>query len=275
MWLRILGYIMSEFALKRQKDTSAYWAGASVLTGGVFFLLFVAAVESRSAVLAWISLASITCSIVMAVFAIVKAFRLWLEKRFLVVLQLAVLFVAAFLILSFTAAYISKYKSRNTVSRAGLNRIREAGSYISEYMKQSGNMPTADMWYFELRDSDITARDCIKIPQLRNVECVFAYNENLSNLPTDELDGNVVVLFETDGHLNQTGGPELIDKPRIKDEFFLFKKQRFIYVLFTDGTIVKYRLRDGAVAIYDQKKDEFGPYFEKGQTPYSPLRWEN
>jgi hypothetical protein len=45
-------------------------------------------------------------------------------------------------------------------------------------------------------------------------------------------------------------------------------------VLFVDGTIVKYRLHDGAIVKYDKEKDEFGPYLEKGQTPYSPLRWE-
>jgi hypothetical protein len=142
-----------------------------------------------------------------------------------------------------------------------------------EYARENGHMPDANSWCYLLIDRDDRARFNFKIPQIKDVECNFAFNKNLSNLSTDNLDSNIVLLFESDGDLNLSGGPELISKERTKDKYFLFKRQRFIYILFVDGTIAKYRLHDGAISKYVPDENKFTQYYKMGETPYSPLRW--
>jgi len=59
-----------------------------------------------------------------------------------------------------------------------------------------------------------------------------------------------VVLFEADGQMNLAGDANTMAKNRTKDMYWepYFPKDKFIYIYFFDKTIIKYRLRDGAVS---------------------------
>ena len=109
----------------------------------------------------------------------------------------------------------------------------------------------------------------------QDAPCSFAFNDNLNKLPIDGLDPNTVLIFEADGPWNFAGGPKQFPGSRYRDRYFPQKK-RFAYLFFVDGTLVKYRLHDGAVALYEPGKYVFADYHyhKKGETPYSPPRWK-
>lgn len=208
--------------------------------------------------------------------AIVQIIKNWKARVISGIIELLILVFVGFYLLGFTLVVPQYYRSRKAISGSMLIQIREVGNSINQYSKKYNHMPEAFWWCDLLIDDPnvgISKHD-FHVGQLPLIECNFAFNKKLSSLPVDGLPGNVVVLFEADGELNLSGGPELISRERTKDKYFMFKRQRFIYVLFIDGTIAKYRLYDGAVALYDPDKNEFTDYHKKGQTPYSPLRWE-
>ena len=124
-----------------------------------------------------------------------------------------------------------------------------------------------------ITDRKLSHSSRIKTGKPNRVQYNYAFNRNLSNIPIDQAKGNTILIFEADGKLNLSGGPELMSKEREKDSYFK-KKERFVYVCYVDGTVARYRLFDGSVAFYNREKEEFSEYKGKGQTPYSPLRWE-
>jgi len=207
----------------------------------------------------------------------------------LAIIKLLILATAGFLVIVLlTTPVLLKAKLRNSYAIKGLDKIIIIGNSLIKYDDQNGYLPDANRWCDLLIEFDLEInRDFFNIiGQNSEIKCSFAFNKNLSNLSLDDIDGNVVLLFEADGNLNLAGGPELLNKDRHKDRFFLLKRQRFIYILFVDGTVAKYRLRDGAVSLflYKPKKNEppsywahvndFSDWYKKGQTPYSPLRWK-
>lgn len=182
---------------------------------------------------------------------------------------------------------------RDAIKFSGLSSIREIRKTFSQYYKANNQLPRSSNWcnalieYYEENGRPKT--HIFQIPQLPDNECHFAFNRNLSLLLKEDLPGNLVLVFEADGALNLSGGSELLEQERAKDKYFS-KTERYIYILFVDGTIAKYRLSDGSIALakedlyktsndssfyytYEEKK-VFSKYHKKGETPYSPLRWK-
>ena len=255
--------------LKKQGyGKSLYWIIASLLSSGIALAFFIASWEFYHFFL----LGYIFFTIASVVLAVVAIVYIILKKRILIgMLQLIVLISVGGFIHTNVPMLHDHYRMRRASIYNRLIEIRELKYLISEYVKQNGHLPDRNSW-FDLLER--RASGFYVFPPVSDPECNFAFNKSLSSVSIDDLPGNVVVVFEADGELNLSGGPELICRERAKDIYFLLKKQRFIYVLFVDDTIAKYRLLDGAVALYDPDKDEFASYFKKGQTPYSPLRWE-
>lgn len=245
-----------------------YWAMASLLSSGIALALFIASWEFYHFLLlgyVFFTIASVVLAVVAIVYIILK------KRNLIGVLQLIVLISAGVFIQASVPMLHDYYRIRRASTYNRLIEVRELKYLISEYIKQNGYFPDPDNWFDLLERRD---KGFYVFPPMSEPKCNFAFNKNLSHLSADSLQGNKVVLFEADGELNLSGGPELISKERAKDRYFVFKKQIFIYILFVDGTIVKYRLHDGAVALYEPGKDEFTGYRRKGETPYSPLKWK-
>lgn len=223
---------------------------------------------------------SVITALLLGVIAIVKIIvqiiENWKAKIISGIVEFLILIFVGFFLLCFTLVTNEFYRMRRAISCNMLLKIKNIRSMVNEYSEKYDRMPDADSWCGSLiENSGKIGEGYFHIGQLPEIECNFAFNENISNLPVvKDLPGNVVLLFEAEGDLNLSGGPELISNELAKDKYFLFKKQKFIYILFVDGTIVKYRLRDCAIAKYVPDKNKFTQYFQKGQTPYSPLRWK-
>jgi len=153
--------------------------------------------------------------------------------------------------------------------------IRKADRMMDTYVKENGKMPDAANWCDNItknKDS-LSPQYEFKIGQFPEIGCTLAFNKSLSNLPAGDVPGSVVLLFETDGYWNFSGGPDMSIRKRTRDAYFPFESMKFIYILFADRTIVKYRLNDGAVATYIPSEDKFTKYYTQDETPYSPLKW--
>lgn len=265
--------------LRGNLQSSVIFFVGSVTSACVGGLLFIICFGIQSTLLSWLCLLFTLTAFVLGVIAIIKI----RSQKIICIIELVLLILAAYFLLGFC---LSDYLSSRMLKSISLNlklQIQKIGGSFSEYFEKNDYLPDANNWCYSLvkNDSEIDEYD-FRIGQLPKIECNFAFNKDISNLSKVNLSENVVLIFEANGELNLSGSSGLIGIERAKDKYFRFKKQRFIYVLFIDGTIVKYRLHDGAVALYNPEKDktvyldkdEFTDYFEKGQTPYSPLRWK-
>jgi hypothetical protein len=260
---------------KKKRNRELYLFIAYLISGGIWILCWIAYWEFyilRS--LFWLLYIIIIILVVIALVTLTKILIDWKKRKILNTIKLAIFMFVGVYLLGITFVYISTYRLRRATVNTGLIHIRNIGSALMEYINENSQMPDANYWCDILKERNDGTYNYLNIPQTPGVECNFAFNKNLSNVPTSGLANNIVLLFETDGYLNLSGGPELINIERAKDKFFLFKNQRFIYILFTDRTIVKYRLNDGSVAKYETQNNDFSPYIKKGRTPYSPLRWK-
>ncbi len=187
-------------------------------------------------------------------------------------LLLTLLVLMSLWVASTVLGTFDKYRIREAIANDRLPEVKEIYYLFNEYLKKNNYLPLAYPWL----DSLGTRPDALYLFPMAGDHYAsnFAFNKEISNLSPKELYGNEILVFEADGIGNIFGGPELINESREKDQFFLFKRQIWIYILFVDGTIVKYRIHDGSISKYDPEKDAFGPYIEKGKTPYSPLRWK-
>ncbi|MHC4574239.1 MAG: hypothetical protein ACYS76_08930 [Planctomycetota bacterium] len=205
-----------------------------------------------------------------------KTILSWKSRKLAGTIQFLALILVGFFLLACYLVTNECYRMRRAISCNMLIQIKEVGKAVNQYAHQYDRMPEADWWSHSLiNDPNIEIDEHeFNIGQYREIACTFAFNRNLDRLSLDRTKGNVVLLFEADGELDLSGGPELIHQERAKDKYFIFKRQKYIYILFVDGTIVKYRIHDGAVALYDPEKDEFTNYIEIGQTECSPLGWK-
>ena len=218
----------------------------------------------------------IMVTVIAGTIGIVTIILRWKSRKLAGTIEFLVLLLVGFFLYACYAVTNQCYRMRRAISGNMLIQIKEVGKAVNQYAHQYNRMPEADWWSHSLVDDpniEIAGHE-FNIGQYRDIECTFAFNRNLDRLPLDQIEGNVVLLFEADGELDLSGGLELIHKERAKDKYFIFKRQKYIYILFVDGAIVKYRIRDGAVALYDPEKPSFTNYIEKGRTEYSPLRWE-
>lgn len=165
-------------------------------------------------------------------------------------------------------------KARHALPVSSQMSIQRIGNEMLSYEIKIGHLPDSNDWCNIIfsREKKID-RGTFATAAKQESPCSFAFNNNLSKLPIDGLDPNTVLIFEADGPLNFAGGPELFPGSRYRDRYSP-RKERFAYLFFVDGTLVKYRLHDGAVALYEPSKDKFTDYRKKSETPYSPLKWK-
>lgn len=218
-------------------------------------------------------------ALVLGTVAIANIFRTLKKRKFSAMVELVALILAGLILFDLTLVSHARWRSLRSITDNGKVMIKKFGNIINEYAEQNGHMPDADHWCDSLIGHPLAGslrvvKNSFNIAGDPDKECNFAFNKNLSNLSIDGLSRNVVVLFEADGELNLSGGPDLINTKRVKDQYFWPWKEKFIYVFFIDNTIVKYRLHDDAVALYKPDTDEFPDWFKQDQTPYSPLRWK-
>ncbi len=170
--------------------------------------------------------------------------------------------------------YTNTFRTRRALVCNGQHSIQVIGKSVLSYTSETENFPNSNNWC----DIVIEREKGIypwyfKLGGKQDNSCGFAFNDNLSKLPIDGLEPNTVLIFEADGPWNFTSGPEQFPGSRHRDRYFP-RKEKFAYLFFVDGSLVKYRLHDGAVALYEPGKDEFTGYRKKSETPYSPLKWE-
>jgi len=188
---------------------------------------------------------------------------------------------------------INTLRTKRAIELGGLSSIMKISKAFSRYYEQNDQLPQryewcdSIIWYFE--EENLVRRYYFNIPQLGTTEYHFAFNKNLSLLPKKGLPGNLVLVFEADGEFNLSGGPELLKKEHAKDKYFS-AESRYVYILFLDGTVAKYRMHDEAISLakkmvyemfdysdfgytYEEEK-AFSEYHKKGETPYSPLKWK-
>ncbi len=191
---------------------------------------------------------------------------------------------------------INNQRTKRGIEHNGLASIMKISEVFNLYFEHNKQLPQNSVWCNRLMEyymeEGLVKKYLFNIPQLTQVgpiEYHFAFNKNLSLLSKKDLPGNLVLVFEADGEFNLSGGPELLKKKYAKDSFFSVENI-YIYILFLDGTIAKYRLHDGAIAlakeaVYDvsdyssfgytyEEEKAFSNYYKKGETPYSPLNWE-
>ncbi len=207
-----------------------------------------------------------------------------------------ILFVIFVVIIIFIFVPITRLIDNQRLKRAieynGLTSIMKIRKTFSLYCEHNNQLPKSFNWCDRLieyyKEEGLVKKFLFRIAQLGH-EYHFAFNENLSLLAKEDLPGYLVLVFEADGEFNLSGGQELFGKERAKDKYFSVEN-RYIYILFLDGTIAKYRLCDGAIALakkmvyevsdysgfcyaYEEEK-AFSEYYKKGETQYSPLKWE-
>jgi len=256
-----------------------FWFIISIISGLIAVTSFIVYLKfTKVFILGYVYVIFSTVALILGVIAVVKIARNWKTRKVYAIVELLVLLLAGYILFEITLFSYFRCRTRNSITFNAVYRMKYLSDAINEYALKNSHMPDADDWCnsligYPLAGSLRVTKSCFYIIGNPDIECNYAFNENLDGLPLDEIKDNVVLLFEADGKLNLTGGPELISKKRIKDKYF-FSKQRFIYILFVDGMIVKYRLHDGAVALYEPSKGKFTDYRKKSETPYSPLKWK-
>lgn len=239
----------------------------SIGCGWISVLCFVASLE----ISVFFSIGWFLFSFTALFLGLVSVWKTFKGKKIMnAIIELCALLLLGLLICGIVLGQFSRYRLLRAIDASELTVVKDVNNFIKEYSSETGHMPDVNNWCDLLIHKHIR----FDIKQIGKVECKFAFNDKICNSLVKTLDNNVILFFVADGKWNQIGGPELINKPRAQDRYFLFKSRIFIYILFVDGTITKYRLHDGAIAKYDPQKDEFGPYIEKGKTPYSPFRWK-
>ncbi|MBN2180515.1 MAG: hypothetical protein JW715_01275 [Sedimentisphaerales bacterium] len=154
-----------------------------------------------------------------------------------------------------------------------------------EYVEINGRLPDANSWCDSLFSQEKNAPET-NPRMFHELLSHFAFNENLSKTPVDQLNDNILLIIEAEGSYNNFGGAELLTQPLPRYEYYFFPWQKFKYILFVDGTIAKYRQRDGAISKFEGNPDEFGfpsyykdidsfgPFIKKESDSYSSLQWE-
>lgn len=279
---------------------SWFWILASIISACIGIILIAVSFElpDKNLLETLVSLMSLLFLLLALIFGVVVCVSIIVQifknpkpkTWFLAIIKLVTFATACCLLVILLAIpVLLKAKLRNSYAISGLDKIVVIGDSLIKYSNQNGSLPDANNWCDLLIgfDSEINKEFFHITGQRSQIKCTFAFNKDLTNLSLDNINGNVVLLFEADGKLNLSGGPELLDKGRHKDRYFSLKKQIFVYVMFIDGTVAKYRLHDGAVSLFLFKPvkneppsywayhvNDFSNWYKKGQTPYSPLRWK-
>jgi hypothetical protein len=168
-----------------------------------------------------------------------------------------------------------KFRTLNGMRIVSLLSLETISKHIKVYIEDNNSLPDANSWCNVIKPEGVTI----------NLYKEYAFNRNLSGLSLDKLNGNEVLLIETNsGSINNFGGDEILNQELESDKFCMFSSQKITYILFVDGTIARYRKNDGAISLYKGEviqpivfrwHEAFGPYIKKGKTQYSPLIWQS
>jgi hypothetical protein len=261
-----------------------FWTIASIIFGCVgeaFGFLYYKVESLESQILN--SIVGYTHEIftVFALFCVYKMISLLIKTRKILtvssVTQILLLLFIAYTINGFNRGKNEFYRSIKGDEQQKLEFLRHIRIELIAYMSSNKLFPDVNLWSDPLFVRDIHREIMLKY---------FAFNKYLSNATIEQLPSNIVLLVEFEGGINYSGTDELLKQPMKRDKHYLFSWQPFNYILFVDGTIVKYRRSDGAISkyggdydkfgysAYDEAYRSFGPFLKKGTTPYSPLQWE-
>jgi hypothetical protein len=164
--------------------------------------------------------------------------------------------------------------ARNWFVKSNQKLIQRVGTELLSYESERRHFPNSKNWCDIVLEREKDTNDwSFKIGHRHN-KCSFAFNSNLNELPIDGLDANTVLLFETDGPWNFAAGPEQFPGSRYRDDYFP-RKERFAFIFLADGSLIKYRLHDGAIAVFNKKEGVFGKFIVKGDPCYIRLIWKN
>jgi hypothetical protein len=143
-------------------------------------------------------------------------------------------------------------------TRTGIYNLRVLNKAIHEYAdKHDGCLPIAGQWCdLLMKDDKSLSRYNFKHPLLKNGECNFAFNKNVSGLPIAKIHNDTVLLFGADGDWNYNGGPELL-KGRIDTDGV---NSQYVEVLLADGSIKTYWFSHAGTKAYGDS--------------FAPLRWK-
>jgi len=159
------------------------------------------------------------------------------------------------------------FRTRNGIESSLQYFIKVTGEKMLSYVDETGGFPDGDKWCNTLLSE--TKSYFISSDKF----CRISFNVNISHLKKNDISPETVLFIEADGPWNSTGGKELVSSRRDRDQYYP-QRDRFVFVLFVDATLAKYRLRDGAIAFYESDKNSFSEWYNKSETSYSPLRWE-
>lgn len=112
--------------------------------------------------------------------------------------------------------------------------IENLGETLIEYSKaHGGNLPSSTNWCDELNSfgSDLTST-LFDYKRRMEPHCTVAFNKNISGANLQSLSSNTILLFESDGPWNLSGGPELFHSQS--------KDKEFAFVILADGKTYKY-----------------------------------
>lgn len=165
------------------------------------------------------------------------------------------------------------YDARYIDVKIGKDKILAIGDALLSYERDKDQFPSSQHWCDSITKQEGDSLGALQYWTEDNDICMYAFNIHLSESPIDDFDPSTVLVFETDGAWNCAGGSERFPGTRWRDEYFP-RKEKFTFIFFIDGTLAKYRLHDGAVALYLPDEDTFSDWRQKGETPYSPLKWK-
>ncbi len=163
----------------------------------------------------------------------------------------------------------------------GISNVKK---YLFSFIEKNNHIPDANNWCNLIIEDDRRQRETMQIEderrqretfqddRLPDIECLYALNNNLSNMSMNNISEYVVLVFEADGAFNQSGGEDLFLKKRKRDQYYVSKKELFSYIIFADGTIAKYRFSDDSISICSKISDDFSEYSKESK--YLPLRWK-
>jgi hypothetical protein len=196
------------------------------------------------------------------------------------IVQLLILFGFAFYLPTILLWQLDNFKSCRAYEKSRLADLKLIRREMMEYISINERLPDANSWCDPLFSHEKNPR------MFHELLSHFAYNENLSETPVEQLNGNILLIIEAEDSVNNFGGTELLTQPLTRYEYYLFPWQKYKYIMFVDGTIAKYRKRDGALSkfegnpdkfgysSYDEDINSFGPFIKKGSNSYSTLRWK-
>jgi type II secretory pathway pseudopilin PulG len=253
---------------------------ASILCGVVAAACGIAAFQIPTLGEVWLGLNLL--AIIIGFAAIVLLIWTGATDRASGIAQLLALPTAAVLINAFLfLPQLHNYNARRVAEYSLMRALLDIRSALEMYVEMEGHWPGAGSWCDALSGDQYaevmlgTGRDKLR---------AFAFNADLDGRTPDKVPGNTVLLIEADGPWNNRGRADLLQASRSKFKYFVLAYPGFVHVLYTDGTIGRYRLRDGALAIYGGLADPcelndrwfdkaFSRVTPRHTTPYSPLRW--